>query len=215
MMHEPSLRERKKLELRRLLSGLALDLFSKRGFDAVTVAEIAAAANVSEKTVFNHFVMKEDLLLACRRELWVRLVEDIRERSAGIPVFAVVRQHVLSIAEQLQAAPAGKRLAFAKVVRSTPAIHMRLFEMSLEYERQIGDLLAGEVGTAEEDPTPWVVASLIGPLSRLAFGVGWGGSKSRTHAQTLAGIEAAFDLLEEGLAGYGARKADRPVRSSK
>lgn len=208
-MNEPSLRERKKLELRHLLSSLALDLFSKRGFDSVTVAEIAAAANVSEKTVFNHFATKEDLLLADRRELWVRLVEDIRDRPAGVPVLEVVRQHVLSIAEHLQNAPSGKRTAFSKVVRSTPAIHMRLFEMSLEYERQIGGLLAEETGTAKSDPTPWVIASFIGPLSRLAFGVGWGDDKARTHAETLIGIQSAFDVLDKGLASYGTRKAQR------
>ncbi len=209
MMNKPGLRERKKLELRRLLSDLALDLFSKRSFDSVTVAEIAAAANVSEKTVFNHFAMKEDLLLADRRELWVRLVEDIRERSAGVSVFEVVRQHVLAIAEQLEALSARKRTAFSKLVQSTPAIHMRLFEMSLQYERQIGDLLAAEVRASKNDPTPWVVASLIGPLTRLGCGVGWGEIKPRTHAETLAGIEAAFDLIDKGLAGYGVRKGKR------
>ena len=206
MTGTPGLRERKKLELRRLLSELALDLFSKRGFDSVSVAEIAVAANVSEKTVFNHFATKEDLLLAGRRELWIQLMEEVRERSAGVPVFAVVRQHVLSITEQLQAVPARKRTAFCKLVQSTPAIHMRMFEMALQYERQIGDLLAAETRASTNAPTPWVVASLIGPLSQLAFGVGWGESNSRTHAETLAGIEGAFDLIDEGLAGYGARK---------
>lgn len=205
-MNEPGLRERKKRELRHLLSELALDLFSKRGFESVTVAEIAAAANVSEKTVFNHFATKEDLLLTDRRELWSRLVQEIQDRAAGIPVIEVVRQHVLSIVKHLQNAPAGKRNAFSKVVRSTPAIHMRLFEMSLEYERQIGDLLAEETGASKSDPTPWVIASFIGPLSRLAFGVGWGDDKARAQAEMLAGINAAFDRLEKGLAGYGMRK---------
>ncbi len=209
MTNTPGLRERKKLELRRLLSKLALDLFSKRGFDTVTVAEIAAEANVSEKTVFNHFAMKEDLLLADRRELWVRLVEDIRERSAGVPVFEVVRQHVLAIAEQLEALPAQKRTAFSKLVQSTPAIHMRLFEMSLQYERQIGDLLAAEVRASKNDPTPWVVASLIGPLTRLGCGVGWGEIKPRSHPETVLGIEAAFARIDRGLKAYGVRKGKR------
>ncbi len=209
MKNELGLRDRKKIELRRLLADLALDLFSNRGFDAVTVAEIAAAANVSEKTVFNHFATKEDLLLTDRRELWSRLVQDIDDRPSGVPVIEVVRQHVLAIVKHLHNAPAGKRAAFCKVVRSTPAIHMRLFEMSLEYERQIGDLLAEETGASKSDPTPWVIASFIGPLSRLAFGVGWGDDKARTQAETLVGINTAFDHIEKGLAGYGARKGKR------
>lgn len=51
-----------------------------------------------------------------------------------------------------------------------------------------------------------MVASVVGVLTRLAFGVaGWPEGKRRTHEETLAGINAAFDLLERGLAGYGAR----------
>jgi hypothetical protein len=51
------------------------------------------------------------------------------------------------------------------------------------------------------------VASVIGVLTRLAFGVaGWSGPKKRTHAETRAGIEAAFDQVGAGLATYGKRR---------
>ncbi len=205
MKSELGLRERKKLELRRLLSELALDLFSNRGFDAVTVAEIAEAANVSEKTVFNHFATKEDLLLSGREEFWIQLVRDIQEREADVPVLVVVRKHTLSIAMRLEAVPAHRRNAFRKVVQSTPAIHMRMFEMAIRYERQIGELLAADTVAKPNDPSPWVISSLIGPLTRFAFGVGLGESKPRTQAETIAGINAVFDLLDKGLADYGMR----------
>src|SRR4051812_5213589 len=55
------LRERKKRETRDAIAAAALALFLERGFDAVTVADVGVAANVSEKTVFNYFATKEDL----------------------------------------------------------------------------------------------------------------------------------------------------------
>ena len=60
------LRERKKRAAREAIAAAALGLFARRGYDAVTVAEVAAAADVSEKTVFNYFPTKEDLAFAGR-----------------------------------------------------------------------------------------------------------------------------------------------------
>ena len=75
------LRERKKAETRQAISDVATRLFEARGFEAVTVAEIAAAANVSAKTVFNYFPAKEDLFFDAEdavRDALVAAVPDVR-----------------------------------------------------------------------------------------------------------------------------------------
>src|SRR3954464_13602151 len=77
------LRERKKRQTREQIARVAMKLFLKRGFDAVTVAEVAEAAGVSEKTVFNYFPAKEDPQFREGEARWGALVESIRERPPG------------------------------------------------------------------------------------------------------------------------------------
>lgn len=212
MRDEPGLRERKKEELRARLSELALEFFSRRGFGAVTVAEIAAAANVSEKTVFNYFETKEDLLLGGRAEVDARLLRAVADREPGTSVLAVVKHHTLALADQLERVPARKRAAFRKIVQSAPSVHLRLLELSLHAEEALGAHLAAELGTGPHDPTSRVLAATVGALTRLAFGIGWPPASARSHAETRAGIEAAFAQLERGFATYGVNALARSVK---
>ena len=77
------LRDSKKRETRQRISDVATGLFYARGFDAVTVEEVAAAANVSKMTVFNYFARKEDLLFDREDELKLLLREALAERPKG------------------------------------------------------------------------------------------------------------------------------------
>src|SRR3954470_24469510 len=79
----PGLRERKKEQTRRLIAETARRLFAERGFDAVTVGEVARAADVSEKTVFNYFPTKEDLFYSGMEAFEERLLGAVREREPG------------------------------------------------------------------------------------------------------------------------------------
>ena len=81
------LRERKKRQTRQYISDVATGLFMERGFDAVTVAEVADAADVSVNTVYNYFSTKEKpCTLTELRELWNDLTEDEKQefRSADL-----------------------------------------------------------------------------------------------------------------------------------
>lgn len=79
------LRERKKRQTRQYISDVATGLFLARGFDAVTIAEIAEAAEVSVNTVYNYFPAKEDLFLDRSKGLVDRLCRFVRGRAAGSP----------------------------------------------------------------------------------------------------------------------------------
>ncbi|MGN9846025.1 helix-turn-helix domain-containing protein [Nonomuraea sp. H19] len=85
------LRERKKRRTREALIAAALELFQRQGYDATTVAQIAAAADVSTRTFFLHFPAKEDVVLAnaeARVALAVRIIESRRPEEALPDVLA-------------------------------------------------------------------------------------------------------------------------------
>src|SRR3954468_689632 len=91
----PGLRERKKEQTRRLIAETARRLFAERGFDAVTVGEVARAADVSEKTVFNYFATKEDLFYAGMEAFEDRLLGAVRDRGPGETALAAFRRFLL------------------------------------------------------------------------------------------------------------------------
>src|SRR5688500_12178852 len=108
------LRERLRLATRETIATCALDLFSARGFEAVTVAEIASRAGVSEKTVFNHFGSKEELLFDRTGAIEAVLVGVVRGRPTGSSVLEALR----AFAGQAGAAtPSDRESVFAEVVR--------------------------------------------------------------------------------------------------
>jgi len=89
------LRDLKKQQTRTAIADTALRLFMKRGFDHVTVAEVAEAAGVSEKTVFNYFPSKEDLFFDEVDEREAALVAAIRERRPDESILAALRRNQL------------------------------------------------------------------------------------------------------------------------
>src|SRR5262249_17453796 len=90
------LRERKKRQTRDAIAAAALALFRERGFDAVTVADVARAADVSEKTVFNHFPAKEDLVFAHSEDRLDARAEAIRLRPPGVPLIRVFEAETMA-----------------------------------------------------------------------------------------------------------------------
>ncbi|MFZ1992530.1 MAG: TetR family transcriptional regulator, partial [Solirubrobacteraceae bacterium] len=89
------LRERKKQQTRERISSAARELFIERGFERVTVAEVAAAADVSEATAFNYFPTKEDLFFGRLAEFEEQLLEAIRSRGPGESVLSAFGRFVL------------------------------------------------------------------------------------------------------------------------
>src|SRR3954454_13722776 len=88
------LRERKKQQTRELIAETARRLFGERGFEAVTVAEIARAADVSTQTVFNYFSTKEDLVYWRLQSFEAELLDTVRDRATGESALAAFGRFV-------------------------------------------------------------------------------------------------------------------------
>src|SRR4051795_11643681 len=131
MTSETGLRERKKLRTRQLIADTARRLFAERGFDAVRVAEVARAAEVSEATVFNYFPAKEDLFFAGLDDFGDRLGAAGGDRAPGPSVLSACRDEMLRGNAWLSAVDAGDPAArerartVARVIDGSPALQDR------------------------------------------------------------------------------------------
>src|SRR3954469_5554139 len=89
---EPGLRERKKARTRRLIAEKARDLFVERGFERVTVSEIARAADVSQKPPFNYFPTKEDIFYCQLESFEEGMLEEVQSREPGESIIAAFKR---------------------------------------------------------------------------------------------------------------------------
>ncbi|MCA9536737.1 MAG: TetR family transcriptional regulator [Myxococcales bacterium] len=96
------LRERKKVQTREALVNAARDLFLERGFESVTVDEIAQVANVSRRTFFRYFPTKEAAAFP-NRELWLEQFHALTAQRAGEPAYQTVRRALLGMASAFMA----------------------------------------------------------------------------------------------------------------
>ncbi|MEV8373402.1 helix-turn-helix domain-containing protein [Kribbella sp. NPDC056861] len=139
-MEELGRRERKKLQTRQVISDVATTLFMERGFDQVTVAEVAKAADVAVQTVFNHFPTKEDLLFDEQR-WWVGPGQVIRELPGGVGMVEVVEAlegHYLSVIRgRLRSGHLVTWKAFSRTIDESPALRARRRRNAEEMEALI------------------------------------------------------------------------------
>src|ERR1700679_3045734 len=93
------LRERKKARTRVLIAETAMGLFAGRGFDQVTVAEVAEAAEVGVSTVFNYFPTKEDLFFDRQQDVVEHLGRVVRARAGGESFSDACRRDMVALIE--------------------------------------------------------------------------------------------------------------------
>ncbi|TDD08430.1 TetR/AcrR family transcriptional regulator [Nonomuraea deserti] len=166
------LRERKKRRTRQRISEAALGLFVARGFDDVTIAEVAAAAEVSVNTVYNYFESKEDLVLPPDEASPQRLADIVRARepgeSAAGAVLGRLRQEVRGRERQVGLSPGFGRVL--EMMLAAPTLTARLEGLGRRMTDTLAAALSEETGAAPDDPLPRVMAWHIGSLHALVLG---------------------------------------------
>jgi AcrR family transcriptional regulator len=202
------LRERRKLEARRAISGAAMALFAARGFDEVTISQVADAAGVSKMTVTNYFPRKEDLVFD-RAEVIIRSLADAAAaRPSGEGLLAAIRRDYAGRIAAGDVTLGPPTAAFARMVQGSHVLTSRGREIADLTEQALGDAIAAETGA--DDPQQRIVAAQLASVHRVLFAEGArrslaGQPRDEIRQVLAAAAHRAFDLLEPSLGGYGVR----------
>ena len=217
MSQAAGVRENKKRRTRQLIEESAVALFAERGYDNVTMAEVARRADVSSATVFNHFATKDALIFSGLERFECELLDVIRARPVTESLPQAFRSFVLAMNGSLtsSAPDAMRRLrTIAEIIESSVALRGREQQIYARYTDLLATLIADETVADRDDPQPWVIANaLMGVHRALVRQVRNALLANTPPAQIVRQVRrqasVAFAQLDRGLAGYGRRKADR------
>ena len=208
------LRERKKQQTRQQIAEAARRLFAERGFEQVTVAEVARAAEVSQQTVFNYFPTKEDLVFWRLGAFEEDLLGAIRDREPGRSALAAFEGFLFQ-QRGLMASPEPEAqemlAALARTIADSPALRAREQQIFSGFTDALAALLAEETGAPEEDVRPWVAANAIIGIHRAVVAharrrVVEGARHPELAAEVRASAAQAVALVEGGLSGYAVKQ---------
>ena len=206
MSNPPGLRDSKKAATRLMISNVATELFVERGFENVSVDEIALAAGVSRKTVFNYFPRKEDMVFDREdesREL-VRQALATRGEQSPVAVFQALMRALVD--EQHPMFRINQRpIRVWSTVADSPALSMRARELQGTLTDDLAGMLADAIGRPHADPHARLAAALlVGTLV-----VAYGEALRAFRAKRKAG-EALLSVMERGFIGVDAALAGTP-----
>jgi AcrR family transcriptional regulator len=215
MSSRQGLRERKKEATRRAISDVATSLFIERGFDNVTVADIAEVANVSRMTVFNYFPRKEDLFFD-REDESRELVQDaLAKRSAGEPpIMALHKLIKILVGQQHPFANFSDGVVkFWRTVEQSPALAARAREMRDELVNDLATQLAQTVGLPPSDPSARLAAAMLFAALYVAYAEALRQRRSRGSVGSTS--KAFLKMIERGFAGVTVALHDTPYVQEK
>ncbi|MCP9211867.1 TetR/AcrR family transcriptional regulator [Streptomyces sp. NEAU-Y11] len=213
MSGETGLRERKKQRMYRTISETAISLFLQRGFDEVSVADVAAAAEVSKPTLFRYFASKEDLALHRFADHEDEAARVVRGRTAGEAPLEALRRHFLDGLDRHDPVTGlnddAEVLAFHRLLYGTPSLVARLFAYTGRSEDALAAALAeaAEEKEGPDDITARIAAGQIIAVQRILAQENWrrveaGATAWGVHPDAVTAAERAFTMLRSGLTPY-------------
>jgi AcrR family transcriptional regulator len=191
------LRERKKARTREAIIDAALDLFASKGFEATTIEDIAAAADVSPRTFFRYFESKVDLVMARNEAHGDKIGPLIVARPASEGPLEALRQVIQQTMCELLADPSVVREL--QVMMSTPTLRNRAREHFYEEEAELVSAFAARLGTDDADLTANVMAGAA--ASTIWTVIERWLVEGREVERLAPMIDEAFALLEDGFSG--------------
>ncbi|MHA5052271.1 TetR family transcriptional regulator [Streptomyces sp. SD15] len=200
-MGEIGLRERKKQRMYQAVSDIAIGLFLEKGFDAVSVAEVAAAAEISKPTLFRYFPAKEDLVLYRFADHETEAARVVTGRAEGQSVIEALREHFLDGLRRydpvtgLNDHPAV--LAFHRLLYGTPSLVARAYAYLERSEAALAEALGGNLDAR-------IAAGQITAVRRILAQENWrriaaGERATEVGRDAVVAAERAFAQLGAGL----------------
>lgn len=216
----PGLRERKKQKTRLAISEVATRLFIERGFDQVTVAEVAAAAEVSVNTIFNYFTTKEELFFDRGEEVAEEPSRIVRERQPGESVVEAIRRVYVKAIKEHSGFFQPHIKPFVATIEASPALKLRERVLYDQGEQRLVRTLLAETAARSDDPTARVAAALITAMQWMLFQefrarLLRDEPETKIRVALLRAAERGFDVLDAGLGAYGRNRPDRRARSGR
>jgi AcrR family transcriptional regulator len=199
------LRERKKQRTHDAISAAAISLFLARGYDAVSVADVAEAAEVSKPTLFKYFPTKEDLVLHRIADHQGEAARVVRARRPDESPLAALRRHFLDGLDRRDPVTGlnddQRVLAYHRLVFATPSLAARVASYTEAEEAALAEALGGGLIAR-------VAAGQVVATQRILARDNWrqlieGRSADEVHAAASRAANEAFDLLERGLGRPG------------
>jgi AcrR family transcriptional regulator len=196
MQETTGLRERKKLARRRRIEDIAIKLFERQGFEATTIDQIAAAADVAPRTFFSYFDTKDDVVLADYADRLGRILQELDGRPSNEPIWAALRGSFASVASDYETEANGLARRFA-IMAATPSVQARSLQLQAGWEHALATHLGDRMAAKPDDPTPQLVAATALAVMRASLQY-W---LTVPHSAELPGlVQDAFDKLGAGLA---------------
>jgi AcrR family transcriptional regulator len=218
------LRAWKKERTRQTISDVATGLFMRDGFEAVTVAHIAAAAEVSVKTVFNYFASKEDLFFDRADDVIGALVDAVVERPAGQTIVGAV--HEVLADRRVPFDASGWRALrdpdnyerfrrYLETEEASPALRTRRLAIGELWAARLSQLVAHQLGLSPGDPRAVTLAALIVAAMNLRARTMTAAMLARLSARTVerrvrAVVDEAFGRLAVAFADIDLPRAAEP-----
>jgi AcrR family transcriptional regulator len=178
----PGLRQRKRQQTRERLTRAAMALFLERGFEATTLDDIAAAADISRRSFFHYFASKEDVVFAWHEESTAALIAAVAARPASESMLTAAENAIAAMARQLEP---GEAIAMARLKRDNPALQARDQVKYEKLERALAEALGKRAGHKTERLQARLVAMIATGAMRIG-GELWAAEGAREKPEALA-----------------------------
>lgn len=212
----PGLRERKKQLTRDAILATGREMFAARGYDNVTVAEIAAEVNISAKTVFVHFPSKEDLVFDGEREMREGILAKVRDRGQGETPLDAMAEFIRELDERATSTAVVELDNLYRMIGDNATLQSRLRRMWEQCEHDLAQELGRESGEDAVAPWPRVVAAQLIMILRLLasehlLGYLRAQPEPRQRGALTYWQAVALEAVGGGIGHYARRVAARPT----